>query len=83
MNVIIGTVVIKMSSEQLREGEELEFTPIPPDISNLMLKACGDVVDVNSGELLKFDGQIREGILVRQCTVHYMPEQAKVIVKIT
>ncbi len=83
MNVIIGTVAIKMSSEQLREGEELEFTPIPPDISNLMLKAYGDVVDVNSGELLKFDGQIREGILVRQCAVHYMPEQAKVIVKIT
>jgi hypothetical protein len=82
MEKIIGVVLQAKTASELREGHELEFTPDPKEFSDLCLKAYAETVSDN-GAIIRFDGSIREGILVRQCSVRYKYDDGKVIVQIT
>lgn len=85
MAMISGAVKERRTVEQVRAGVTIAIVPFIHDegVGHYIVKAVGEIVDVNPGQLMQFSGKIWIGKLSPQdCTVRYMPERGTAIVQI-
>ncbi len=82
MKIIMGKAKSKKTFEEVKAGATIEFTEFGSAATTYTLKATSDVVDVNPGNLMQFNGEITSGQLSSPCTARYMSGEGTVIAQI-